>query len=245
MKRIFAAVTMAAAALATLGLAVPNVVSAGASSHAAAGPVGNLYTKGHAGYHMYGGGWRFRYIETTLTVPAATTRAKSAQIALANMGWGPFYVYINVNSGGGPGSISYGYYTGTAKTFAVTPRAGDQVKISIFYDRATAQNHFTAVDLSTGATATGVESFQNDVVEAWVFGFGPTWSFADSTTRLWAFKDTHLTSYSGTHGAIFGPWDTYRVLGTRGGSRDGKLVLWPHYPWNNSQNFGVWWRAAS
>jgi hypothetical protein len=242
MKRTFAAVTMAAAAFATFSLAAPSVTSA--SSHAAVGRAGDVYAKGHAGYTMSGDGWRFRYIETTLTVPASTTRATHAQIALANLDWGLSYVYIDVHSGGGPRSINYGIFGDTAKTFAVTPRAGDQVKISIYYDRATAQNRFTAADLSTGAKATATESYRNAVVDAWVTGSGPTWKLANSTTRLWAFKDTHLTSYNGTHGAIFGPWDTYRVLGTRGGTPDGKLVLWPHYPQNNSQDFGIWWRAA-
>jgi len=85
----------------------------------------------------------------------------------------------------------------------------------------------------------------NAVGDAWVIGSGPTWNFADSTTRLWAFKGTLLTSYNGTHGAIFGTWDTYRVFGTRGGTPAGKLVLWPDYPWNNSHDFGIWWRDGS
>jgi hypothetical protein len=245
MKRIFAAVAMAAAALATLGLADPAAVSAGASSQAAAGHVVRSYARGHAGYNMTGGGWRFRRIETTLTVPASTTRATRAQIALANLDWGLSYVYIDVNSGGGPGSISYGIFGDTAKTLAVAPSAGDQVTISIYYDRAAAQNRFTAIDLSTGARATAVESLRTAVVDAWVFGFGPRWSLASSTSRLWAFKDTSLTSYNGTHGGILGPWNTYRIIGTRGGTSTGKVVLWPAYPSNGGHNFGIWWRAAS
>ena len=62
---------------------------------------------------------------------------------------------------------------------------------------------------------------------------------------LWAFTDTTLTSYSGYHGAILGPWNTIRIIATRSGTSAGKVVLWPTWPWNNAHNFGVWWRAAS
>jgi hypothetical protein len=74
---------------------------------------------------------------------------------------------------------------------------------------------------------------------------GPTWSLARSNTRLWAFKDTRLTSFNGTHGTILGPWATHRIIGTRGGAPTGTVVLWPSNPWNNGHNFTVWWRAAS
>jgi hypothetical protein len=75
-------------------------------------------------------------------------------------------------------------------------------------------------------------------------GCGPRWSLASSATRLWAFKDTRLTTYSGTHGTIFGPWGTRRIIGTRGSEPTGKVVLWPSYPWNGGHKLGVWWRAS-
>ena len=90
-------------------------------------------------------------------------------------------------------------------------------------------------------------------VRSWVFtrarltAGGPawtTWNFASKDTRLWAFRDTAVTSYSGYHGAILGPWNTIRIIGTRTGTSAGKVVLWPTWPWNNAHNFGVWWRAA-
>jgi hypothetical protein len=244
MKRIFNAVTMAAAALATLGLAGPSVVSAGASSQAVAGQVRNASAWGRAGYNMTGGGWRFRYLETTLTVPASTTRATSAGIEL----WSDWdAVHLAVKAGGGPDSIGYGIsYWDTDKTLAVQPSAGDQVTISIYEDRSARKDYFTAVDLSTGAKATAVEPFYPYVFKAaTVMGGGPKWSLASSATRLWAFKDTRLTTYNGTHGAILGPWTTYRIFGTRGGTPTGKVVLSPSYPWNNGHNFGIWWRAAN
>jgi hypothetical protein len=244
MKRIFTAAAIVVAALTGLSLAGPSVVSAGASSQAMAAHLGKQYSKGSAGYMMAGGGWRFRYITTTLTVPGSTTRATSAQIGL---GAPEDAVYLNVNSGGGPGSIWYTIsYWDTAKTLAVAPSAGDQVTLSIYEDRSARKDYFTAVDLSTGATATAVEGFYPYAFnQAWVKGGGPTWSLASSSTRLWAFKDTRLTSWNGTHGTLLGPWPSYRIIGTRGGTWTGTVVLRPTYPWNNGHNFSVWWRAAS
>jgi len=244
MKRIFTAAVMAVAALTGLSLAGPGVVSAGASSQAAAALIGNQYNKGSAGYRMTGGGWRFRYIKTTLTVPASTTRATNAQVGLMSP---EDAIALTLKSGGGPGSISYDIsYWDTAKTLAVAPSPGDQVTISIYEDRAARKDYFTAVDLSTGARDTAVEGFYPYLFEwAWVKGGGPTWSLASSNTRLWAFKDTQLTSTGGTHGTLLGPWPSYRIIGTRGGTSTGAVVLRPTYPWNNGHNFSVMWRAAS
>src|SRR5215475_891601 len=156
MKRIFTAAALTVAALTGLSLAGPSVVSAGTSCQAAAARIANQYNKGSAGYSVTGGGWRFRYIKTTLTVPASTTRATSAQIGLMSP---EDAVVLTVKSGGGPDSISYHIsYWDTAKTLAVAPSAGDQVTISIYEDRSARKDYFTAVDLSTGVKATAVES---------------------------------------------------------------------------------------
>src|SRR5262245_5546875 len=115
MRRIFTAAALTVAALTGLSLAGPSVVSAGASSQAAAARIANHYSKGNAGYSVTGG-WRFRYIKTTLTVPASTTRATSAQIGLMSP---EDAVVLTVKSGGGPDSISYHIsYWDTAKTLA-------------------------------------------------------------------------------------------------------------------------------
>jgi hypothetical protein len=242
MKRTFAAVTMAAAALATLSLTAP-AVSAGAASQAASGQVHKTYAKGSAGYSMSGGGWRFRYIATTLTVPAPTTRATRAGIALGNENDA---LAMTVRAGGGPGSIWYEWsWEGENRPLALAPDVGDQVTISMYNDHKAGQASITAVDHTQGTSATEVTGANQVFTNAVVTGGGPTWSFASSRTRLWAFTDTRLTSVSGRHGAILGPWGTYRTIGTRGGTATGKVVLWPTWPWNNGHNFGIWWYAAS
>jgi len=238
MKRIFTAITMAAAALATLSLAAPSVVSAGTSSPAVT-HIGKTYTKGEAGYMMTGGGFRFRYLKTTLAVPAADTRATSARLSLWN---DADALYLWAKAGGGPGSIGYGWSwqeEGTALN--VAPNVGDKVTLSIYYDHKAHQATITAADPTQGTSATKVIG-ATTFLWAQVSGGGPQ-SLASSDTRLWAFKDTSVTSWNGTHGTVFGPWNTYRVIGVQRYSNT--VTLWPAYPWNNGHNFGIWWQAAS
>lgn len=242
MKRIFTAAVMAVAALTGLSLAGPGVVSAGASSQATAARLGATYIQGLAGYKMTGGSG-FRSIRTTVTVPASTSRAGTATILL---GAANGAVRIQVRSGGGVNRIQGGY-RGTSgywhhMSLGLPTSAGDRVTISIEQLRNT---WFRAANLTTGASVrSGLSSSRRYFTWARVTGSGPTWSFAPTNTRLWAFQDTQLTTVSG-QGTIFGPWTTNRVIGTRGGTSTGAVVLWPTYPWNNGHNFSVMWRAAS
>jgi hypothetical protein len=244
MKRIFAAVAVAAAALGTLGLAGPSLASAGTSSQAAAAHIGKTYSKGEAGYTMIGSGSGFRYIQTTVTVPTAHSGADTAAMVL---GAANDAVRITVRPGGGLNCIQYGYRSRTSYwhhfSFGLPTSAGDRVTISIYQLRNT---WFRAVDRTTGATVrNGLSSSRPAYTWAQVTGSGPTWSLAPTDTRLWAFQDTRLTTVGGYHGTIFGPWATNRVIGTRGGTSTGAVVLWPAYPWNNGHNFSVIWRGAS
>jgi hypothetical protein len=245
MKRILAAA--AAAALTTLSLAGPGLVSAGASSQATAGHIFKRYTRGTAGYVMTGGTWRFRYIETTLTMPACQTRATHANIALES---DEGEVVLWVGCDGGAGSIRYGTvpFWDSAQPLDLSPNVGDQLTISIYSNQQppAEDDRFTAVDHTQGVSATVHISGGGVWLQAQVLGEGPRWSLASTTARLWAFHDTRLTSARGTHGTILGPWPTIlRLIGTRGGRSTGTVVLRPTYPWNHGHNFGVWWRAAS
>jgi hypothetical protein len=243
MKHIFTAAAIMAAALTGLSLTGPSVVSAGTASQAAAVRLASQYSKGSAGYMMTGGGWRFRYLATTLTVPAAGTRATRASVTL----WDDAdALYLWVMAGGGPGSIQYMWSWETQSTpLAVTPNVGDRVTVSIYYDQQARHSTVAAVDHTQGTSAMQVTGGHRGFAWAQVSAGGPAWSLASSKTRLWASQDTRLTSFNGTHGAIFGPWGTYRIVGTRGGTSSGTVVLWPSYPWNNGHNFGIWWRTSS
>ena len=248
MKRILAAAAMAAAAITTLSLTVPGAASAGTSSQAAAGHVFRSYTKTMAGYEMTGGGWRFRYIKTTYTVSRSVTPLESAARITMVLGGKNGSVYLSPYDNGG--SIEYWLSVWDYSQNLYIPQSvGDKITISIYYDRQAGKVFLTAANLNTGHKATVALR-----VKSWVFtrarlvAGGPdwsTWNFASKDTRLWAFTDTTLTSYSGYHGAILGPWNTTRIIATRSGTSAGKVVLWPTWPWNNAHNFGVWWRAAS
>jgi hypothetical protein len=242
MRRMFSAAVIAAAALTTLGLAAPAAVGAGTSSQAAAAHIGKTYGKGFAGYKMTGNGSRFRYIETTVTVPAATSPPGPATMLLGAAGHA---VRMRVRHGG---TVQSGYRSRTSywhdTSLGLAASAGDRVTISIYGQRHMVR--FRAVNLTTGATAqTGITSSRPDFTWARVTGSGPRWSFAPTDTRLWKFEDTRLTTTSGRHGTIFGPWATNRVIGTRSSTPAGAVALWPTYPSNNGRNFGIWWRAAS
>jgi hypothetical protein len=187
MKRIFAAAVMATATFTTLSLAQARTVSAGASNHAATAQIGKTYTRGTAGYLMSGGGWRFRYIKTTLTVPASTTRASTASLTLGN---GNDAVVISAAAGGGVGSIRYWISYGEGGTLAVQPDVGDPVTLSIYHDRTATKDYFLAVDHTQGTRASGVLGAHQTWMWATVSGGGPTWSFASTDTRLWAYPPT-------------------------------------------------------
>lgn len=54
-----------------------------------------------------------------------------------------------------------------------------------------------------------------------------------------------MTTYSGVHGTLLGPWTTYQVIDTTTGTAAGAVVISSPVLWNNGQNFGVWLRAAA
>ena len=65
--------------------------------------------------------------------------------------------------------------------------------------------------------------------------FSGNWSPPVANTRLWVFRNIAITSYSGTHGTICGPWPATRhraapVISVR---------LIPGSPWGGCRNFGV------
>jgi hypothetical protein len=61
-------------------------------------------------------------------------------------------------------------------------------------------------------------------------------------TRLWQFTNSHVTTYTGVHGTILGPWTTSKLIETPSGTSSGPVVLSPSGLWNSGQNFGAWLR---
>ena len=64
-------------------------------------------------------------------------------------------------------------------------------------------------------------------------------------TQIWQFTGTQVTTYSGAHGSILGPWATTEAIDTTDGTPAGAVVadatVLPHWP-NPGGDFGVWLR---
>ena len=208
------------------------------------------YNPVRAGYDAQGR-W-FRFVSTTLTVPpriVSTDQDGSAFIGIHGTIRGegsPPSAYIFVAPGGGSGSVQYqgGF---TAGSFRVSPQVGDQLTVSIYYDEH-GHNYSTAADLTQHTTQTvrlrseGISPvFDHAVLDVLAGGTVPEPPAAD--TQLWNFTDTRLTTYTGAHGTVVGPWQTSQEIATTDGTATGTVVASPSGLSNGGQDFGVWLRA--
>jgi hypothetical protein len=232
-------------ALSTLGLA-GAISPASAATQSLSPPV---YSIGAAGYQAQGR-W-FRFASTTLTVPPRSVPKANAGDAVIRIyatirGEGsPPSDAIGVSPGGGPGSI---YYQGfpNGGEFKVSPNIGDQLTVSVYYDRQ-GHNYFTATDLTQHTTQTIRETspggmrpvYDNAELDSAVIG-DVTPPAAD--TRLWEFTGTRLTTYTGVHGTVQGPWQLTEAVRTTDGTSTGAVVASPSAPVNGGQDFGIWLR---
>ena len=201
-----------------------------------------------AGYQAHGRS--FRFISTTLTVPPrvlSKDHSGDAVIGLhtscGSQCQGPFAV-IEVLPGGGPGSVQYQGFL-TPGNFLVSPRAGDRLAISIYYDQH-GHDYFTATDLTQHTTQTvrlaagGINPvFDSARLSAVVGGTVPA---PAADTRLWQFTGSHLTTYGGVHGTVLGPWQTSTLIKTSDGTPASTVVASPSGLSNGGQDFGVWLR---
>ena len=240
-------ITRALYAAAAAGIAFLTLGFAGAGAPASAatpslGPP--LYTITQAGYQC-DGRW-FRFVSTTVTIPQRTVpKADSGYmtIMLQNTQHGAVMAIIEVDPGGGPGTVRWqsGGQPGGG-TFTLSPKVGDQLALSIYYDRSSHVS-FTATDLTQGITKTAQSTVGNVVyntVGLWGAAKPPTSPPAD--TRMWKVADTHLTTYTGTHGTVTGPWQTSQMIATTNGTATGAVVMSPSGLWNGDRNFGIWLR---
>jgi len=206
------------------------------------------YNPVDAGYNAQGR-W-FRFVSTTLTVPPRIMPKDSDGSAFIGIhasirGEGsPPSAFIFVAPGGGPGSVVYQGVL-TDGTFKVSPQVGDQLAISIYYDRH-GHTCFTAADLTQHTTqttrlSTGGTSpvFDHAVLDVLAAGTVPP---PAADTQLWNFTGSHLTTYTGVHGTVSGPWQTSQEIKTTDGTATGTVVTSPSGLSNGGQNFGVWLR---
>ncbi len=240
---------LAAGAAAGITLTAAGLAGAAAPALAATQSLGPpSYNPVDAGYNAQGRS--FRFVSTTLTVAPRIMPKDSDGSAIIGIHatcpgqCAPPSAYIYVAPGGGPGTVVYqgGF---TAGSFRVSPQIGDQLTVSIYYDRH-GHNFFTAADLTQHTTQTvrlraeGISPvFDHAVLDVLAAGTVPP---PAADTQLWNFTGSHLTTYTGVHGTVLGPWQTSQEIKTTDGTATGTVVTSPSALSNGGQDFGVWLR---
>jgi len=243
--RVLCGAATAGIALSTLGLA-GAISPASAATQSLSPPV---YNNGAAGY-LAQGRW-FRFASTTLTVPPRIVPKASVGDVVIGIHascpgqCAPPSDLIGVEPGGGPGSIWYQGFPNGGE-FKVSPNVGDQLTVSVYYDQQ-GHNYLTATDLTQHTTQTIREALPGGMHPAYdhaelystVFGDVPP---PAADTRLWQFTGTRLTTYTGVHGTVQGPWQLTELVKTTDGTSTGAVVASPSAPVNGGQDFGIWLR---
>ena len=240
-------ITRALYAAVAAGITLGTLGFAGAGSAATAAP-GSIsppaYNPSWAGYSVGGGRW-FRFISTTLTVPAVNG---AAVIGLSHgQPVGEPFAELAVDQEGGPGGVSVEAHVspGGYGRLPLSPRAGDQLAISIYYDQH-GHDYFTASDTTQHITRT-VRLTVGSVVYNHGFMVAPGgWPDypPQADTRLLQFTGSHVTTYTCTHGTLTGPWATWKYIATTTGTAAGTVIASPSGLSNSGANFGVWLRAV-
>jgi hypothetical protein len=243
-RGIARAVCVAAAtgvALTTAGLA-GAATPAMAATQSLSPPV---YTNWAAGYQAQGR-W-FRFVSTTLTVAprkVPNPHQGTNGAAVLMLGYMGGEAELTVNPGGGANSVSWLHTYGGTGSFGLSPQVGDRLTVSIYYDRH-GHTTFTAADITQGVTRTHRLTVGSKVyTKAWLVAQAdPEVTPPAQDTRLWQFTGSRLTTYTGVHGTVLGPWQTSKDIETTTGTSASSVVMSPSTLRNGGQNFGVWLRA--
>jgi hypothetical protein len=206
------------------GLALAASLPAGAST----GP--RLTSQEQAGYAASGA--RFRFVETTFTLPDATKFASevgglgvSVQLISSENTW--MVLSFNTTTASGVYAASYANEFNAGQSIGASgalgangwAKAGDSVTLSIYYDRA-GNDHLTAVDNTTGeahfrAVAIPTTSYTHARLGA-EFGATPSstapYTAPAAETHLVALTGIHLTTYSGHRSGLVSWWERQQVL---------------------------------
>ncbi len=242
-------ITGAVCAAVAAGIALTTAGLAGAAVPAVAatrslGPP--EYSSAWVGYGT-SGRW-FRYVSTTVTVPpqvvppspGAPSQRGDATIWLNGIG-SVVPTQITVAPGGGP--VSWGDPGGSG-TFRVSPRIGDRLALSVYYDQH-GHVYLTATDITRHTTQTvrtnvPKMTYLTARLFAWVYN-DVTPPLAD--TPLWQFTNSRVTTYSGDHGTLVGPWTTSKTIVSTASTASGTVIASPSGLRNGGQDFDAWLRA--
>ncbi len=241
-RALVTAAVAGGATLLTVGLTGTTTATAG--THTAAYPV--IHTSSQGGYTV-SGRW-FRFVATTVKVPAQGSYSHYAEVVLGGTNVPP--VTLAVEAGGGPTSVGWSvgvppFGMGGGGLTKVDPSVGDTVLIDLYYNRTGGGVVATASDLTTGRTQAitidpgGKALFT--VAEVAAVLRNPA-SPPSGDIRLWQFTNSAVTTYTGTRGTMTGPWTTSQVVDTSNGGPIGQLVMSPSFLFDNGANFGAWLR---
>ena len=234
-RALLAAAVVGGAAL-VIGLAGPGAAAAAAHVR------DPIYTSSQAGY-VTGGGPRFRYITTTVTVALARKFASYAEVVLGGRGVA-LYTTLAVMAGGGHvgwsiGAPPFGMEGGLIPD--VAPKVGDLVRLGLYFSLHSG-TWFTATLItraSAGPSTCRASATAHVFTAAEAAAISNPSRVPAGSTRLWAFRDTRITTYSGVHGTMLGPWTTTKIVDI---GPSGHIVFSPSPLWDNGQNFGAWLR---
>jgi len=242
--RALVALAAGGTALLTAGITATSAAAQTGGTHAASYPT--VATSTRAGY-MDSGRW-FRFVGTTVKVPDVGAYDHYARVALR--GQNVAGVTLGIKPGGGAGSV--GWAVGVApfgmggSPLNIAPKVGDTVRIDLYYDKTGGGVIATATDLSTKVKAAQTISAGKSAifskVEIGTVLKNPA-SSPSGDYRLWQYTDTAVTTTTGIHGTVTGPWTTSMVIDTINGQAGGQAVMSPSFLFNNNANFGTWIRA--
>ncbi len=232
-----------AATLAAVAVTGTLILTAGAAS-AVTGP--SVTSGEQAGYAAQGA--RFRFVTETFTLPDATKFASevaavgfSVQLISSENTWFVFSFNTTTSSGVYAASYANEFNGGQSigSSGALGPNgwasAGDQVTLSLYYDRA-GHDHLTATDITTGeAHSVAVAIPSTSYTQARVgaeFGDTPsslvTYTPPGSETLLVTFSGIRLTTYSGHRSGLTSWWTHRKVIMTSTGDSSGVVEVRPH-----------------
>src|SRR5207247_2286889 len=135
----------------------------------------------------------------------------------------------------------------TPGTFTIRPKTGDQLTVSIYYDQH-GHEYFTVTDTTRHTTQTvkvtavfyGTSGYNSAEILAMINNGVVTPPLTD--IQLWKFTGSHVTTYSGKHGTILGPWATSQYTDTTTEPAAGATVMSASVLSSNGQNFAAWLR---
>jgi hypothetical protein len=206
-----------------------------------------IVTSSQAGYVTLG--QHFRFVTTNVVVPPKASYSHYAEVVLGGRGVIP--ATLGVAAGGGARSVRWnvlGPLTDkmAGGTMPVSPKVGDRVTLSIYFNQKKGRVYFTVADLTQNYTKILAAPAPAHVVYtaaevACLLPSAPSVPKAD--IQLWEFGKSGATTYSGIRGTMLNPmWTTRKIIDV---AADGHVVMSPWFLWNGGHNFGAWLRAAS